>query len=434
MQQGVHCTLIMRQSRLFTRARREVPKDEVSKNAQLLIRAGFIHKEFAGVYSYLPLGLRVLQRIATIIREEMESIEGVELLMPALHPLELYETTGRAGIDVLFHTELVSSGKLVLGQSHEEVIVPLAKEYISSYRDLPRAIYQIQTKFRNEKRAKSGVMRGREFLMKDLYSFHADEADFETYYERTTEAYKRVFARAGIGPQTFVTYASGGTFSKFSHEFQTLTEAGEDTIYVCEKCHVAINSEIKEDQPSCPSCGTSIHDLSEHTAIEVGNIFPLKTRFSDAFGLTYKAMDGTEKSVVMGCYGIGLGRLMGTVVELRAQEHSLVWPRELSPFAVHILALGDSEEVRRAAFNLYELCSKHGIETLYDDRDMRAGEKLAESDLIGIPLRIVIGERSLASGAYELVDRERGETTHVAQTELLTVLTTHLSRTPALGL
>ncbi len=417
----------MRQSRLFTRARREAPKDEVSKNARLLIRAGFIHKEFAGVYSYLPLGLRVVERIAHIIREEMEAIQGVELLMPALHPKELYETTGRAGIDVLFHTELASGGKLVLGQSHEEVIVPLMKEYISSYRDLPRAVYQIQTKFRNEKRAKSGIMRGREFLMKDLYSFHANEQDFETYYDLATEAYKRIFSRAGIGQKTFVTYASGGTFSKFSHEFQALTEAGEDTVYVCEKCHVAVNSEIKEEQAACPSCGISLHELSLHTAIEVGNIFPLKTRFSDAFGLNYTAEDGTHKPVIMGCYGIGLGRLMGTVVELLADEHSLVWPRELSPYTIHLLALGESSEVRRTTENVYQLCQKQGIEVLYDDRDQRAGEKLAESDLIGIPIRVLVGEKGITSKTVEVKDRESGETSHVPMDTLIKVLVQKVS-------
>ena len=397
----------MKQSELFTKTRKEAPRDEVAKNAQLLIRAGYIHKEMAGVYAYLPLGLRVLNKIVGVIREEMNAIDGKELFLTALQEKGVWEKSGRWDdkvIDVWFKTALKNGGELGLATTHEEPLTSLMKNHINSYKDLPRYVYQFQTKFRNELRAKSGLLRGREFLMKDLYSFSLDQESHDEYYERAKLAYVRIFDRLGIGDKTFVTFASGGSFSKFSHEFQTLCDAGEDLIHVCYKCKVAVNKEILAEQNTCPECGSK--ELKEEKAIEVGNIFPLGTKFSDALDLTYVNEKNEKKSVVMGCYGIGPGRVMGTIVEAMADSKGLVWPENISPFAVHLISIGD---VKERADELYQKMTDEGVEVLYDDRDVSAGEKLADSDLIGITKRMVISEKSLAAGGVEVKMRSEGE-------------------------
>lgn len=407
----------MRQSQLFTRTRKEAPADEISKNAALLIRAGFVHKEMAGVYSYLPLGLSVLSKIENIIREEMNAIGGQELLLSALHPKENWEATGRwDSLDVLFKLKDAADHDYALGATHEEIITPLAKEYIASYRDLPFSAYQIQNKFRAELRAKSGILRGREFIMKDLYSFHRDQEDLDRFYDVVTAAYRRIFDRVGIGDRTYFTYASGGTFSKYSHEFQTLTDAGEDIIHLCEKCHVAVNEEIIADQPNCPSCGGA---LRPEKAAEVGNIFKLGSKYADAFRLTYKDEAGNEQPVLMGCYGIGLGRLMGVVVESLADEKGLVWPEAIAPFQVHLVGLnGDDGEVKDFTDGIHLSLKERGIEVLYDDRDLRAGEKFADSDLIGIPYRIIGSRKSKDEGKFEVLTRQTGEVRMLTEEEL----------------
>jgi len=408
----------MKQSQLFTRTRREAPKDEVAKNAQLLIRAGFIHKEMAGVYSYLPLGLRTLNKIIGIIREEMSAIGGQEVHLTALQDKALWEKTGRwsdAVVDDWFKTTFKNGAEVGLGFTHEEPLTALMKDHIRSFRDLPQAVYQFQTKFRNEKRAKSGILRGREFLMKDLYSFNVDEKTHNEYYERATDAYIRIFDRLGIGAKTYKTFASGGSFSKYSHEFQTVCEAGEDTIYVHEGKKLAINKEVLNDEV-LKDLDLLRSDLSEKKAIEVGNIFTLGTKFSDALGLNYKDAEGKPKSVIMGCYGIGPGRAMGTIVEIHADEKGLVWPESVAPFAVHLIALFDEKgTVKKAANDLYAKLTKptkenpNGIEVLYDDRDCGAGEKFGDSDLIGIPKRYVISEKTLKDDSIEMKDRVTGK-------------------------
>ena len=396
----------MRQSKLFTKTTKDDPKGEESKNAQLLIRGGFINKEMAGVYSYLPLGLKVLKNIKEIIREEMDTtLMASEIFMPALHPLENYEKTGRDDIDVLFRTELATGRSLVLGQSHEEVVVPLAKNHIFSYRDLPVYVYQIQNKFRNELRAKSGILRGREFSMKDLYSFHVDEDDLSQYYEKAKEAYENIFERAGIGDDTYITFADGGTFSKYSHEFQTITEAGEDLIYLCEDCKVAINEEIIADQTECPKCGKDKKELKKEKAIEVGNIFKLKTKFSDAFELTYTAEDGKEKPVYMGCYGIGVGRLMGAVLEVNSDKGGMIWPEEIAPYKFHLIPIG--EKAKEEADKLYDQLGADKV--LYDDRDTSVGDKFADADLMGMPYRIVVSDKTLSKNSVEVKKRDGEE-------------------------
>lgn len=409
----------MRQSCLFGKTVREAPKDEVAKNAIFLERGGFVQKTFAGVYEYLPLGFRVLKKVETLIREEMNAIGAQELLLPALHPFENYIQTGRAEIDVLFHTELVGGKKLVLGQSHEEIVTPLVKKFVNSYRDLPIAVFQIQTKFRNELRAKSGILRGREFMMKDCYSFHADEKDFERFYELQKKAYMRIFQRAGIGEQTFMTRASGGTFSQYSDEFQTITDAGEDTIHICELCKMAINDEIKNKTSVCQGCGGN--EFRVKKSIEVGNIFPLKTKFSDAFGFAFQDAQGAQQPVIMGCYGIGLGRLMGTVVEVHNDDRGIIWPESVAPFHVHIVELSTKHgEVKKRAEELYQLLLAKGVEVLYDDRDdTSAGEKFTDADLIGIVWRCVVSEKTIAHNGVEIKRRDSRQSEVISFAQLV---------------
>ncbi|MFA6408549.1 MAG: aminoacyl--tRNA ligase-related protein [Candidatus Paceibacterota bacterium] len=409
----------MRQSQLFTKARREAPADEVSKNAQMLVRAGYVHKEMAGVYSYLPLGLRTLNKIVGIIREEMNAIGGQELVMSELQDPAIWKATDRWDQDVWFKTSLKIGGEIGFGWTQEEAITRIASQHVSSYRDLPFAAYQIQTKFRNEERAKSGIMRGREFLMKDLYSFHATQEDLDAFYERAKEAYSRVFSRVGIGEKTFVTFASGGAFSKYSHEFQTVSSAGEDTIYVSREKGIAINNEVLNDEVLA-DLGIERDQLEEQTAIEVGNIFKLGTRFSEPLCLSYKDESGVAKPVVMGCYGIGPTRLMGTIVELLADDKGLVWPDAIAPFNYHLVSLGKAgDEVSKVADALYTDITGKGIEVLYDDRDARAGEKFAESDLLGMPYRIVVGKDAVATGMFEVVERATGVVEKKSHDELM---------------
>lgn len=392
----------MKQSQLFTRTLKELPKDEASYNAQALLRAGFIDKVAAGVYSFLPLGWRVMEKIRGIIREEMLAVGGQEVSMPAFAPKENWESTGRwESLDILFKIAASDKKEYALNPTHEEVVTPLAKKFIHSYRELPFAVFQIQTKFRNEKRAKAGLLRGREFSMKDLYSFHADQADLDKYYEQVTQAYVRIFERVGLGQKTYLTFASGGSFSKYSHEFQTLTSAGEDLIFICDHCHLAVNKEIIAEQSSCPKCGN--RDLREEKAVEVGNIFKLGTKYSDAFSLVYSDSAGEKKPVVMGCYGMGLSRIMGTVVEACHDERGIVWPENIAPFRVHLLSLKADTEAEK----VYNELVQAGVEVLYDDRDISAGEKFADADLVGCPYRLVISAKTLAQEGGEL--RRRGE-------------------------
>ncbi len=423
----------MRQTHLFTKTRKEAPKDEVSRNAELLIRAGYIYKEMAGVYTYLPLGLRVLTKIQGIIREEVNALGGQEMLLTSLQDKKLWEKTGRWSDDVVdnwFKSKLANGSDVGLASTHEEPLTHLLSEYVNSYRDLPFSAYQFQTKFRNEARAKSGIMRGREFLMKDLYSFAKDQTEHEAYYEKAKIAYKNIYSRVGLGDRTFMTFALGGSFSKYSHEFQTITDAGEDLIYIDLKKGIAINKEALEESVLA-ELGVKREELVEKKAVEVGNIFSLGTRFSEPLGLTYKDETGAAKPVIMGCYGIGLGRLMGTIVEALSDEKGIVWPVSVAPFAAHLIVLdskaGEKDAkgenpAREHADDLYEALTKAGIETLYDDRASRPGEKFADADLIGIPVRIVISDKTLAAGKYEVTDRKTGTVEHLAEKELLAKL------------
>ncbi len=402
----------MRISKLFTKTKKEISKEETSLNAKLLLRAGYINKEMAGVYSYLPLGIRVINKIANIVREEMNnSLDAQEVFMPALHPLKNYEMTGRDKIDVLFYTKLNGGGDLVMGQSHEEIVVPLFKQFVASYKDLPCGIYQIQSKFRNELRAKSGILRGREFLMKDLYSFHASKECFEDFYEKTKKVYQDIYKKLGIGDRTYLTFASGGTFSKYSHEFQMLSDVGEDEIYLCKDCNIAVNKEIIDDVEGCPECKKPKKELEVKKAIEVGNIFPLSTRFSEAFDLRVKDKDGKDIIPIMGCYGIGISRVMGSIVEVSNDEKGIIWPKEVSPFDVHLVGLNlDKKEVKDFAEDVYKKLEEMNISVLYDDReDVSGGFKLKDADLIGISKQIIISEKLLERNMVEFKERKSGK-------------------------
>lgn len=408
----------MRQSQLFTKTRKEAPKDEASKNAQLLIRAGFVAKEMAGVYVYLPLGLRVLKKIENIIRDEMNAIGGQEIFMTSLQNPEVWKASGRWDdkvVDNWFKSVLAAGGEVGLANTHEEPLSNILKQHITSYKDLPVYTYQIQTKFRNELRAKSGLMRGREFLMKDLYSFNKTEEEFKEFYEQAAEAYLNIFAKAGLGDITYRTFASGGSFSKFSDEFQTLSEAGEDTIYIDEEKNIAVNKEVYTEEV-LNELGLDKDKLKEAKAIEVGNIFPLGTKYAEAEGLAYKDEEGQDQYPVMGSYGIGLGRLMGTIAEVYHDEKGMLWPENVAPFSVHLLSLQEDEK----ADKVYQDLVESGVEVLYDDRDVSIGEKFSDADLIGLPLRAVISKKT--EGKIEIKKRDSDEVSFVDVKMLLKMI------------
>lgn len=385
----------MRQSALFTRTERVAPADEPSVNARLLQQAGYVDKLAAGIYTYLPLGLSVLKAIQNIVREEMLALGAQEILMPALNPKEVWAATGRwqdPGPVVMYQFKGHGQTEYGLGWTHEEIVTPMVKRFLHSYRDLPFSVFQIQDKFRNEPRAKSGLLRGREFSMKDLYSFHRDAADLDAFYDRVMMAYRRVYERCGL--QAVVTEASGGAFAKYSHEFQVVTPYGEDTIFLCTGCAYAQNREISQYHAgdACPKCGQA---FVEAKAIEVGNIFKLGTRFSEAFHLSYLDEQGKASPVLMGCYGIGPSRVMGAIAEIHHDEHGLRWPASVAPFHLHVLRLGSDPAVMKRADAVVQALEKAGVSVLYDDRDkVTAGEKFHDADLIGIPWRAVVSAKT----------------------------------------
>ncbi|MFC1687287.1 aminoacyl--tRNA ligase-related protein [Patescibacteria group bacterium] len=384
----------MKFSSLFTKTLREPPKGEVSINAKLLEQGGFVSKHMSGVYTYLPLGFRVLDNINSIIREEMNAIGGQEMYMPALQPKALWDTTGRWDelSEIMYQFKDRSDQPIGLATTHEEVITSIIRSHIHSYKDLPFSIYQIQDKFRDEPRAKSGLIRGREFAMKDLYSFHADETDLDIFYSHVSDAYEKIFKRCGL--VALKIEASGGSFTKqFSHEFQVISDAGEDRLIHCVKCRYAQNKEIADNVKGdrCPECGLS---LQESKGIEVGNIFKLGTKFSSAIGATFTASDGSKKPIIMASYGIGPGRLMGTIVEISHDKDGIIWPKEISPFNVHLIQLSNDSKIAKKAELFYNTCQKSDFSVLYDDRNESTGVKLHDADLLGIPMRIVISQKN----------------------------------------
>ncbi|HSW78991.1 MAG TPA: aminoacyl--tRNA ligase-related protein [Candidatus Babeliales bacterium] len=416
----------MRRSKLFIKARKEAPANEESKNAQLLIRAGFIHKEMAGVYSYLLPGKLIIDNISQIIREEMNAIGGNEVLMSTLQNKEIWEASGRWDdklVDNWFKSKLVNGTEVGIGWSHEEPIVNMLKSYVNSYKDLPLYPYQIQTKFRNELRAKSGLMRGREFLMKDLYSLSRSQKEHDEYYERVAAAYLKIFARLGFDTKiTFRTFASGGSFSRFSDEFQVLSHVGEDTIYIDEAKRIAVNKEVYTDE-NLRHLGLAKADLKQEKGVEVGNIFSLGTKYSDSLDLKFSDEQGQRQSIIMGCYGIGVSRLMGLIAEHFSDDKGLVWPANIAPYTVYLASIGDSPAVIRQSDEVYDYLTDNGIKVLYDDRIERPGEKFADADLFGMPFRAVVSEKSLQSGGIELKSRKEDNTQIVQNHALADSLT-----------
>lgn len=412
----------MRLSQLFVRTSKSVPADEVSKNAQLLLRAGYVYKVMAGVYSYTPLGLMVLDNIKKIIREEMNAIDGQEILMSSLQRKDTWEKTGRwddKTVDIWFKSHLKDDTEVGFGWSHEEPILEMMQHFVKSYRDLPLSVYQFQTKLRNELRAKSGIMRGREFVMKDMYSLHSTKEDMDAYYEKVIEAYKKCYDRLGLGESTFMTFAGGGSFTKFSHEFQTLCEAGEDVLYVNDDKSIAVNQEVIDE--ATQELGVEKGKLKPVKSAEVGNIFKFGTSKSEQMGIYYTDANGEQKPIYLASYGIGVSRVMGVIVEKLADAKGIVWPGQVAPFQVYLVRIGENEAVERAN-ELYEELMGKGITVLYDDRDERPGAKFADSELMGIPVRVTVSDRLITSQKYEYTDRKTSVTNELTHEELLVKL------------
>lgn len=412
----------MKQSQLFTKTQKEAPSDEQAKNAQLLIRGGYIHKEMAGVYQLLPLGLMVVQNIKQIVREEMTALGTNEMLATSLQSKELWEKTDRwddEKVDVWFKSELQAGGEVGFGWSHEEPLANMMRNHIASYKDLPQAIYQFQNKLRNEVRAKSGMMRGREFIMKDAYSFAATEEQHEDFYNRSKEAYMKVFERLGLGDDTYVTFASGGAFTEFSHEFQTVCEAGEDICYINKEKGIAVNEEVFNDK-TCKELGVAMDEMVATKTAEVGNIFNFGRKKAEEVGLVFNDENGERVPVWMGSYGIGVTRLMGVIVEKFADEKGIVWPWSVAPYHAHLVGLNlDDSEMKDYADGVYGSLKDLGIKTLYDDRvEARAGEKFSDSDLVGMPYRIVVSKKTKEEGLYEVVKRATGEVRKMTDKEI----------------
>lgn len=414
----------MKRTELFTKTSKTVPADETSLNAQLLIRAGFVHKEMAGVYAFLPLGLRTLEKIKAIIRDELTKVGGQELLMTHLQPKALWETTTRWDdkvVDIWFKTKLQTGEDIGLAWSHEEPIMNMLREYVHSYKDLPVAVHQFQTKLRNELRAKAGIMRGREFLMSDMYSVHATKEDLDRFYEEVKQAYLRVYDRLGIGDQTYVTFASGGAFTKFSHEFQTICDAGEDWLYLDRARNIAVNEEVLDD--AVAELGLDKSKLERVRSAEVGNIFNFGTDKAEQMGITFMDQDNQPKPFWYGSYGIGVTRVMGVIAELFSDDRGLVWPDNIAPYRVYLVSIGDSEPVQKSAEAVYNLLQSKGIEVLWDDRDARPGEKFADGDLMGIPHRVVISPKTVAADKVEYKARTAADAEALTVSELVERLT-----------
>jgi prolyl-tRNA synthetase len=412
----------MKVSQLFTKTSKTTPGDETAKNAQLLIQAGYVYKIMAGVYAYTPLGLRVVEKIKQIVREEMNAVQGQELIMTSLQNPETWKVTSRWSddvVDVWFKSELKDGSDVGFGWSHEEPIMEMRQHYVQSYRDLPVSVYQFQTKLRNELRAKSGIMRGREFVMKDMYSLHASAEDLDEYYNKVIDAYKRAYERLGLGDDTYVTFASGGAFTKFSHEFQTICDAGEDILYLHRGKNIAVNEEVLDD--AAAELGIDKSELEKVKSAEVGNIFNFGTEKAEQMGIHFTDSEGVQKPIYLASYGIGITRVMGVIVEKFADDKGIVWPESVAPYAVYLVRIGGDEAIKHAD-ELYNELTTKGIEVLYDDRDERPGAKFADSELMGIPHRVTVSDRLIESEKYEYTLRSSGETTELTRQELLAKL------------
>ncbi len=413
----------MRLSQLFTKTLKDAPADEVAKNAQLLIRAGFVYKVMAGVYAYTPLGFRVLENIKKIVREEMNAVSGQELIMTNLQPKETWQKTSRWDdevVDVWFKSELKDGTEIGFAWSHEEAIMEMMSQFVKSYKDLPCSVYQFQTKLRNELRAKSGIMRGREFVMKDMYSLHATEADMDDYYQEVIDAYVRIYERLGIGDETFLTFAAGGAFTKYSHEFQTVCDAGEDILYITDDKKTAVNEEVLED--ATKELGVNKSDLSQVKSAEVGNIFKFGTDKSEQMNIYYTDNEGKQQPIYLASYGFGVTRVMGVIVEKFADDKGMIWPENIAPARVYLARIGNDDGVVTAADQLYKTLQDAGVEVLYDDRDVRPGQMFGDADLMGIPHRVVVSSKTLAEQKIEYKSRQSDSSDMITQDDLYKLL------------
>lgn len=404
----------MKQSKLFPKTKKEAPKDAESINHKLLVRAGFMDQLMAGSWTLLPLGLRVVAKINNIIREELNKTGAQEVLMPLLHPKEIWNETGRweSADEIMYKLKDTRDKEFALSFTHEEIFLDLVRKHINSYQDLPVALYHFSTKFRNELRAKSGILRGREFMMKDLYSIHADEKDFQKYYDEVKDAYSKIFKRIGFDFR--ITEAGGGVFTKnHTHEFQVPAASGEDTIYICEKCDWGVNQEVFENgmDKKCPKCGST--DIKKVASIEVGNIFPFGTYYSEKMNVTYTDASGNKKPVYFGSYGIGSTRVMGTWVEVSHDDKGIIWPKEIAPFDVHLIELPGAKGAKK----IYDELTNAGVEVLWDDRELGAGAKFADADLIGIPVRLVVSEKT--GDKIEYKERKSKESRLISSEEVI---------------
>lgn len=410
----------MKQSLLFVPTLKDAPKDAEVRSHKLMSRAGLVKQVAAGIYSYLPLGYRVIKKIEAIIREELDKIGCSELLMPALQPRDLWEESGRwdkYGPE-LMRLQDRKERDFCLGPTHEEIITQVVRDYLNSYKKLPLALYQIQTKFRDEMRPRFGLMRGREFIMKDAYSFHETEEELNEWYKAFTVAYTEIFNRCGLATR-IVSSDVGQIGGNEADEFMVMSEVGEDTITYCMSCSYAANQEHSglESGDKCPVCGGTIEEAK---GIEVGNIFKLGTKYSESMNAKVINKDGEQVPVIMGCYGIGISRTLMASVEQHSTDEGIVWPEEIAPFQVHIIPINvKNEEQHALATEIYQDLLAQGVEVLLDDRQERAGSKFKDADLIGIPYRIIVG-KDAKDGNVEFVDRKQGKKDVISKADIRT--------------
>ncbi|MFH1621610.1 MAG: proline--tRNA ligase [Candidatus Omnitrophota bacterium] len=391
-------------SNSFIHTLKETPEEAESISHKLMLRTSMIKMLISGVYSYLPFGLKVLDNIYKIIKEEMNATGAQELLLPAIQPIDLWQKTKRDEQlgEVMIRFKDRRGRNLCLGPTHEEVITDLVSRYVQSYRDLPVTLYQIQTKFRDELRPRFGIVRACEFIMKDAYSFDKDIDGLNQIYDKMHKAYSTIFTRCGLD---FLSLKAdpGVIGGDVSHEFLVPAESGEDIVYKCKICNLML-SEHDSDIKDCPHCKKNLQKIN---AIEVGHIFKLGTKYSDVFGLKYLDESGKEKPVIMGCYGIGVSRIMPAAIEQNHDEDGIIWPKELAPYDVLVLPVNTTDEnIFNTSKKVYEILEKKGKKVILDDRDQRAGIKFKDADLLGIPFRITIGDKFLKEKKLEFKSRK----------------------------
>ncbi len=390
---------------------KQAPADAEAISHKLMVRAGLVRQMGAGMWTWLPAGWRVHQRVVALIREELDAIGAQEMLMPLLQPAEPWRKTGRYEIEELFKLSDRKGSELVLAMTHEEAVTFHVAQTVRSWRDLPKILYHFQVKERDEPRPRAGVLRTREFVMKDSYSFDRDQAGLEERYQLHVDAYDRIMDRTGL--RWYRVESDVGMMGGLgAHEYMAPCPAGEDTVALAPG--YAANIEVALKHPDLRAVGDGYflgeQELKLESAIEIGNIFKLGTRYSEALGASYLDENGHEQPIWMGCYGLGPARIVAAAVEQFADEHGISWPKALAPFAVHLVGIGKPDTPERAAAEtLYERLRAGGVEVIYDDRDAGPGEKFADAELLGCPLRLTVGKRAVESGEIEVQIRRGRE-------------------------